>query len=96
VVVSVLVLVGCVYILVDYQHPEDRNQAWVPKIVVVLGLSLAIFSVLMFPLVSMPVLGSKAMPVCYTQLLSLGLGLNAHCCLVCLEMWGQLSYHNLI
>ena len=30
----VLVMIN-VYILVNFQHPEDRNQAWVPKLVVV-------------------------------------------------------------
>mmetsp|Transcript_6763 Transcript_6763/g.16842 ORF Transcript_6763/g.16842 Transcript_6763/m.16842 type:complete len:534 (-) Transcript_6763:748-2349(-) len=50
VVVGLLVLVGCVYVLIEYQHPEDRNQAWFPKIVVVFGLTLAVVSVLMFPL----------------------------------------------
>lgn len=34
----------------QYQHPEDRNQAWVPKIIVLLSMWLAITSVLMFPL----------------------------------------------
>ncbi|EFJ42278.1 hypothetical protein VOLCADRAFT_67279 [Volvox carteri f. nagariensis] len=50
VIVSLLVLAGCIYILVEYQHPEDRNQAWVPKIIVVLSMALAIWTVLMFPL----------------------------------------------
>lgn len=50
VVVTILVLIGCVYILIEYQHPEDRNQAWFPKAVVIFGLSLAILTVLMFPL----------------------------------------------
>lgn len=50
VVVAILVLAVCIYILVDYSHPEDRNQAWFPKIVVVFSLWLAICSVLMFPL----------------------------------------------
>jgi hypothetical protein len=45
---------GCIHILIQYQHPEDNNQAWIPKIVVVFGLSLAILTVLMFPLVSRP------------------------------------------
>lgn len=64
-------LVGNVYLLVFYQHPEDRNQAracpqscvrrphapvrhacqaYFPKLVVVLGLTLAFLSVLMLPL----------------------------------------------
>jgi len=35
IVCSVLVTIINVYILVHFQHPEDRNQAWFPKIVVV-------------------------------------------------------------
>ena len=50
VVAAVGILIGNLYLLVFYAHPEDRNQAWLPKIVVVLGLSLAQFSVLMLPL----------------------------------------------
>mmetsp|Transcript_12200 Transcript_12200/g.38633 ORF Transcript_12200/g.38633 Transcript_12200/m.38633 type:complete len:432 (+) Transcript_12200:187-1482(+) len=50
IVVTVLMGVMNVYILIHFQHPEDRNQAWLPKIVVVLGLTLAVLSVLMFPL----------------------------------------------
>ena len=50
VVVALLVLASCIYVLIDYSHPEDRNQAWFPKIVVVLSLWLAVCSVLMFPL----------------------------------------------
>ncbi|MEW5318705.1 MAG: hypothetical protein WDW38_009903 [Sanguina aurantia] len=49
-VIGVIVLAVCLYILVEYSHPEDRNQAWFPKFVVVIGLSLAILSVLLFPL----------------------------------------------
>lgn len=47
---SVVILLANVYILIEYQHPEDKLQAWGPKIVVVLGLSIAVLSVLMFPL----------------------------------------------
>ncbi|GLI61361.1 hypothetical protein VaNZ11_003724 [Volvox africanus] len=50
VIVSLLVLGACIYILVEYQHPEDRNQAWFPKIIVVFSMTLAIWTVLMFPL----------------------------------------------
>lgn len=35
VVCSVVVTMINVYILVHFQHPEDRNQAWFPKLVVV-------------------------------------------------------------
>ena len=50
VVTTALVLFASGYLIVTLQHPEDRNQAWMPKIVVWLGLSLATLSVLMFPL----------------------------------------------
>jgi hypothetical protein len=35
IVCSVVVTMINVYILVHFQHPEDRNQAWFPKLVVV-------------------------------------------------------------
>lgn len=50
IVVAALVVVSNLHILVHFQHPEDRNQAWFPKLVVIFGLSLAMLSVLMFPL----------------------------------------------
>lgn len=50
VVVSLLALGVALYILIAYQHPEDRNQAWLPKVVVVFGITLAIWTVLLFPL----------------------------------------------
>jgi LMBR1 domain-containing protein 1 len=50
VVVTVAMLIGNIYVLAFYAHPEDRNQAWFPKIVVLLGLTLAFLSVLMLPL----------------------------------------------
>jgi len=49
VVVSVLVLLVSVYLLVNYQHPDDANQAYFPKLVVVLGLTVAVLSILMLP-----------------------------------------------
>jgi LMBR1 domain-containing protein 1 len=54
ILVSVIIVCLClaanVYVLIYYQHPDDKNQAWIPKIVVVLGLALAMITVLMFPL----------------------------------------------
>ena len=35
VILSVAILIGSFYILVYFQHPEDKNVAWGPKIVVV-------------------------------------------------------------
>lgn len=49
-VVCVLAIGVALYILITYQHPEDKNQAWLPKIVFVFGVSLAIWTVLLFPL----------------------------------------------
>ncbi|KAL9252934.1 LIMR family protein-like protein [Drosera capensis] len=48
-IVCVLVFIFNVYLLVNYQHPDDVNQAYFPKFVVVLGLSVAIISILMLP-----------------------------------------------
>lgn len=45
-----ILLVISVYLLVYYQHPDDHNEAWVPKIVVILGFVLAGATVLLFPL----------------------------------------------
>lgn len=50
IVVAILVLLLSVYLIVIYQHPEDKNQAWIPKLVVLLGFSVAIWTVLLFPL----------------------------------------------
>jgi LMBR1 domain-containing protein 1 len=49
-VVAVLAIFVSLYLLVVYQHPEDHNQAWFPKAVVIFGISLAIWTVLLFPL----------------------------------------------
>ncbi|KAK7373928.1 hypothetical protein VNO80_07350 [Phaseolus coccineus] len=49
VVVCVIVFLVNVYLLVNYQHPDDANQAYFPKFVVVLGLSIAAISILMLP-----------------------------------------------
>ncbi|XP_010253885.1 PREDICTED: LIMR family protein At5g01460 [Nelumbo nucifera] len=48
-VVCVLVFIVNLYLLVNYQHPDDVNQAYFPKFVVVLGLSVAAISILMLP-----------------------------------------------
>ena len=40
-VCAVIVVMINVYILIHYQHPEDRNQAWWPKFVVVRAASPA-------------------------------------------------------
>ncbi|WCJ28061.1 LIMR family protein At5g01460 [Euphorbia peplus] len=49
IVVCIIVFIFNVYLLVNYQHPDDKNQAYFPKIVVVLGLSVSVLSILMLP-----------------------------------------------
>ncbi|KAJ7523093.1 hypothetical protein O6H91_18G037000 [Diphasiastrum complanatum] len=49
IIVCILVFLVNIYVLINYQHPDDYNQAWLPKIVVVLGLSVAQISILMLP-----------------------------------------------
>jgi LMBR1 domain-containing protein 1 len=48
--VALMTVALSLYLIVIYQHPEDKNQAWFPKIVVLLGLCVAIYTVLLFPL----------------------------------------------
>lgn len=50
VILTLAIIAGSIYVLVYFQHPEDKNVAWGPKFVVVIGLSLACFSILMLPL----------------------------------------------
>lgn len=35
VILSLAIIAGSIYVLVYFQHPEDKLVAWVPKIVVV-------------------------------------------------------------
>lgn len=50
VILALLIIAGSIYILVYFQHPEDKLVAWGPKVVVVLSLVLACYSILMLPL----------------------------------------------
>jgi LMBR1 domain-containing protein 1 len=50
VIITVAIIIASIYLLVYFSHPEDKNVAWFPKIVVIVGLSLAAFSILMLPL----------------------------------------------
>jgi len=49
-VVYILLFAICTYVMIYYQHPDDNATAFLPKIVVVVSLSLAIASVLMLPM----------------------------------------------
>jgi hypothetical protein len=45
-----LLFVSSFYILVYYQHPDDRNDAYFPKVIVVLGFVMAGATVLGLPI----------------------------------------------
>lgn len=45
----ILVVIG-VYLLIYYQHPDDHNDAYFPKLVVLGGFVLAGATVLLLPL----------------------------------------------
>ena len=45
-----ILMVGGFYLLVYYQHPDDHNEAYIPKLVVLLGFVIAGATVLLLPL----------------------------------------------
>ncbi|GLU12982.1 hypothetical protein SLE2022_296340 [Rubroshorea leprosula] len=47
IMVCVLVVIFNVHLLINFQHLDDTNQAYFPKFVVVLGLSITLISILM-------------------------------------------------
>eukprot|EP01112_Ceratiomyxa_fruticulosa_P023012 TRINITY_DN862_c0_g1_i2.p1 TRINITY_DN862_c0_g1~~TRINITY_DN862_c0_g1_i2.p1 ORF type:complete len:529 (+),score=73.80 TRINITY_DN862_c0_g1_i2:255-1841(+) len=49
VILVLAIVAGSIYILVYFQHPEDKNTAYFPKIIVILSLTLACISILMLP-----------------------------------------------
>ncbi|EAL60617.1 LMBR1-like conserved region-containing protein [Dictyostelium discoideum AX4] len=50
VVIPALVALGSLYLIAYFQHPDDKNVAYFPKIIVILGITLAATSILMLPL----------------------------------------------
>jgi len=46
----VLIAISALYFLVYFQHPEDKWVAWAPKIIVLIGLTLACCNILLLPL----------------------------------------------
>jgi len=46
----VLIAIGSLYFLIYFQHPEDKWVAWAPKIVALIGLTLACCNILLLPL----------------------------------------------
>ncbi|KAJ1491793.1 hypothetical protein T484DRAFT_1882162 [Baffinella frigidus] len=46
---GVLVLFGSGVFIIQMQHPDDKNAAWLPKLIVLLGLFLTCAMVLMLP-----------------------------------------------
>ena len=49
-VALVILLIVSGYVLIHYQHPDDHNDAYFPKLVVTFGFLLAGATVLMLPL----------------------------------------------
>ncbi|KAI3653386.1 hypothetical protein MP228_001333 [Amoeboaphelidium protococcarum] len=47
---AALVVIGAIYFLVYFQHPDDKWVAWFPKLVVVVGLTLSCYNALLLPL----------------------------------------------
>ncbi|KAI9099418.1 LMBR1-like membrane protein-domain-containing protein [Phlyctochytrium arcticum] len=50
VIFAILVIIASIYFLAYFQHPDDKWVAWFPKVVVVIGLSLACYNVFLLPL----------------------------------------------
>jgi LMBR1 domain-containing protein 1 len=50
IVAFVVLFLTALYLLVYYSHPDDKNDAYVPKVVVITGFMLAGATVLLFPL----------------------------------------------
>lgn len=48
-IVAVVALALIIYLVILFQSPEDKNQAWLPKIIVIIGLLMACFNVLLLP-----------------------------------------------
>ena len=49
-VAFLILFVVAVYLLVYYQHPDDHNEAYFPKFVVIVGIMLAGATALLLPL----------------------------------------------
>ena len=50
VVAFFILVIVALYLLVNYQHPDDKNEAYLPKFVVIFGFVLAGATVLLLPL----------------------------------------------
>jgi len=49
VVCAGLLVVACGVFIIQMQHPDDNNMAWLPKLIVLMGLFLSCSVVLMLP-----------------------------------------------
>ena len=49
-IMTVVLLVANLYVLVEFQHVDDKNQAYLPKFLVIFGLLLIEITILLFPL----------------------------------------------
>lgn len=49
-ILVIVTMVVNVYIYAYWQHPDDKNQSYIPKALIILGLELSSFAVLMIPI----------------------------------------------
>ena len=49
IIVGALVLVGCAVFIIKMQHPDDKLTAWLPKLIVLIGLFLTCCVILLLP-----------------------------------------------
>lgn len=50
VVAFVLLAIVAVYLLINYQHPDDKNEAYFPKFITIVGIMLAGFTAFLLPM----------------------------------------------
>lgn len=50
VLLIILLLIINIYILANYQHPDDKNQSYLAKIIIILGLQLSSLCILLIPI----------------------------------------------
>ena len=50
IVAFVILGIVSVYLLINYQHPDDKNEAYFPKFIVIVGIMMAGFTAFLLPL----------------------------------------------
>ncbi|CAJ1930697.1 unnamed protein product [Cylindrotheca closterium] len=50
IVAFVILAVVAIYLMINYQHPDDKNEAYFPKFIVIVGIMLAGFTAFLLPM----------------------------------------------